>query len=106
MLNSHKCTTSIVQFVKAAIIVISVHLKISTLPVVSHVLTTKVSSEWRLNLGLWTQKTCPFPLNRVVYSIEVADLYKDSVDVLEQFRFLGNCPPTPPLSHHFSLSER
>ena len=45
-------------------------------------------------------------LNRVVYSIEVADLYKDSVDVLEQFRFLGNCPPTPPLSHHFSLSER
>ena len=73
MLNSHKCTTSIVQFVKAAIIVISVHLKISTLPVVSHVLTTKVSPEWRLNLGLWTQKTCPFPLNRVVYSTEVAD---------------------------------
>ena len=73
MLNSHKCTTSIVQFVKAAIIVISVHLKISTLPVVSHVLTTEVSSEWRLNLGLWTQKTCPFPLNRVVCSTEVAD---------------------------------
>ena len=54
MLNSHKCTTSIVQFVKAAMIVISVHLKISTLPVVSHVLTTKVSLEWRLNLGFWT----------------------------------------------------
>ena len=24
----------------------------------------------------------------------------------EQFRFLGNCPPTPPLSHHFALSEK
>ena len=22
-----------------------------------------------------------------------------------QFRFLGNCPPTPPLSHHFAQSE-
>ena len=73
MLNSHKCTTSIVQFVKAAIIVISVHLKISTLRVVSHVLTIKVSPEWRLNLGLWTQKMWPFPLNRVVHSIEVTD---------------------------------
>ena len=25
---------------------------------------------------------------------------------LDQFRFLGNCPPTPPLSHHFVLSEK
>ena len=24
----------------------------------------------------------------------------------DQFRFLGNCPPTPPLSHHFALSEK
>ena len=24
----------------------------------------------------------------------------------DQSRFLGNCPPTPPLSHHFALSER
>ena len=23
-----------------------------------------------------------------------------------QFRFLGNCPPTPPLIQHFALSER
>ena len=23
-----------------------------------------------------------------------------------QFRFLGNCPPTPPLSHHFALSQK
>ena len=29
-----------------------------------------------------------------------------SQKALDQFRFLGNCPPTPPLSHHFSLSEK
>ena len=23
-----------------------------------------------------------------------------------QFRFMGNCPPTPPLSHHFAPSEK
>ena len=23
----------------------------------------------------------------------------------DQFRLLGNCPPTPPLSHHFALNE-
>ena len=49
MLNSHKCNTPIVQFVKAAIIVISVHLKISTLSAVSQVLSTKESPGWRLN---------------------------------------------------------
>ena len=26
--------------------------------------------------------------------------------VSDQFRFVGNCPPTPPLSHHFALSEK
>ena len=25
---------------------------------------------------------------------------------LDQFRFPGNCSPTPPLSHHFALGER
>ena len=23
-----------------------------------------------------------------------------------QFRFLGNCPPIPPLSHHFAQSKK
>ena len=27
-------------------------------------------------------------------------------DLLEEFRFLENCPPTPPLSQHFALSEK
>ena len=26
--------------------------------------------------------------------------------MLDQFRFLGKCPPTPPLSHHSALSEK
>ena len=28
------------------------------------------------------------------------------VGYLSQFRFLLNCPPTPPLSHHFAQSEK
>ena len=27
------------------------------------------------------------------------------LDVSDQFRFLGNCPPTPPLTQHFASSE-
>ena len=27
-----------------------------------------------------------------------------SLVFLDQFRFLGNCPPTPPLTQHFALS--
>ena len=27
-------------------------------------------------------------------------------DLLDQFRCLENCPPTPPLSQHFALSEK
>ena len=37
----------IFHVVKVAIIVISVHLNLSTLFVVSHILSTKVSPEWR-----------------------------------------------------------
>ena len=29
-----------------------------------------------------------------------------SSDYLDQFRFLENCPPTPPLSQHFALNEK
>ena len=29
-----------------------------------------------------------------------------SQTVLDQYRFLGNCPPTPPLTHHFALGEK
>ena len=60
----------IVHVVKAAIIVISEHFNLSTLLVVSHVLSTKMSPEWRKNLGF---KKCPFPLNRGVPSTELTD---------------------------------
>ena len=65
--------SEIVQFSKAPIILISVHLKISTLCVVSHVLSVKVSLEWKSKPGFGTQKTCPFPLNRGVPSTEETD---------------------------------
>ena len=67
MLNSHKCSTSIVQFVKAAIIVISVHLKIS-------------------NVVLSPEQSCPF--NR-------GYRYKDYVDVFPGPNFVSpewRCP--------------
>ena len=25
---------------------------------------------------------------------------------LDQFRFMGNCPPTPPVTQHFALCEK
>ena len=34
-------------------------------------------------------------------------MYEEQYDEnADKFRFLGNCPPTPPLSQHFALSER
>ena len=55
----------------AILVVFSVHLKITTLFVVSHFLSAKVSPEWRLNPGFGNQNKCPSPLNKGVPSIEV-----------------------------------
>ena len=33
-------------------------------------------------------------------------LSRSSVDILDQFTFLGNCPPTPPPNHHFAVREK
>ena len=30
----------------------------------------------------------------------------DGVSVLSHYTFLGNCPPTPPLSQHFALNNK
>ena len=47
--------------------------------------------------SLGTMYTIQFkPLNKANYLEEKRD----------QFRFLGNYPPTPPLSQHFALSEK
>ena len=51
---------------------ISTHLKILTLFVISHILRAKVSPEWWLNSGFGTQKRCPF--NR-------GNRYKDYVNI-------------------------
>ena len=52
--------SEIVQFVKAGIILITVHLKISTLSVISHVLSAKVSPEWRSSPGFGTKLCVPY----------------------------------------------
>ena len=70
MLHSHKCISliSVRQFSLGKLpFLISVHLKISALFVVSHFLSAEVSPEImdvKTNPGFWTQKNCPFPLNR------------------------------------------
>ena len=58
---------------KVDIIAIMVHLNLSTLFVVSNVLRPNVLPEWKLKLGFGILKKCPFPLNRCVPSIELAD---------------------------------
>ena len=58
---------------KAVAIVTAEQLTLSTLFVVSHFLSAKVSPEWRLNPGFRNQKKCPFPLNRGVLSMEVTN---------------------------------
>ena len=72
MLNSHKCI-SLIYVRKFSLgklpFLISVHLKISALFVVSHFLSAEVSPdimEVKINPGFRTQKKCPFPLNREV----------------------------------------
>ena len=47
--------------------------ELTTLSVVSHVLSTKVSPEKILGLDFETQEKCPFPLNRDIPSIEVTN---------------------------------
>ena len=70
MLKSHKCISLIYvrQFSLGKLpLLISVHLKISALFVVSHFLSAEVSPEImevKINPGFRTQKKCPFPLNR------------------------------------------
>ena len=41
-----------------------------------------------------------------LYSYLDVSLKLKLIKSLDQFRPLGNCPPTPPLSHHFALSEK
>ena len=70
----------------------SVHLKISTFFVVSHVMSAKESHEWWLNSGLGTKKMSPFPLNRGLPSIEVTDaknmwrFFQDQIVVSPEWR--------------------
>ena len=61
--------SEIVHILKAVAIVTAEHSTLSTLFVVSHLLSAKVSPELRLNPSFRTQKKRPFPLNRGVLSM-------------------------------------
>ena len=41
----------------------------------------------------------PFPPQPIKY-------LKGVVEIWDHYTFLGNCPPTPPLSQHFALSDK
>ena len=77
LLNSNKPSTlilsEIVCVLRAVAIVTFEHLNLSTIFMVSHLLSAKMSPQSRLNLGFGTQKKCPFPQNRSVPSIEVTN---------------------------------
>ena len=60
--------SEIVHVVEAIIIVIRVHWNLSTVFVVSHVLSVKVSPEWTSNQGFGDPGKCPLSLNRSVPS--------------------------------------
>ena len=56
-----------------------------------------------VNFGFWSHLGCSGQ-NAVIFSRKGllglhANKYKKNED---QFRFQGNCPPTPPLSQHFA----
>ena len=41
-----------------------------------------------------------------VWVINTAELFGLTEVKVDHYTFLGNCPPTPPLSQHFALSEK
>ena len=61
-----------------------------------------------------TQITVPIFKLQITYFVPFINFVNDiplqlsrsSVDILDQFSFLGNCPPTPPLNHHFAVREK
>ena len=57
-----------------------------------------VARNFSANRKLWRCKT------KTIMNLPLD--WEKSFVFLEQFRFLGNCPPTSPLSQHFSLSEK
>ena len=63
--------SKIVHVLKLVANLSSERLNLSTIFVVSHFLSAKVSPEWRLHPGYRSQKKCPFPLNRCSFEIRV-----------------------------------
>ena len=63
---------------------------------------------------LHTINACPSCPLVATISLQYSTLEDDNFEwgkamgekISDQFRFRGNCSPTPPLSHHFALREK
>ena len=49
-----------------------------------------------LKIGIWRNPSSTDKQSRIL----------DIINFTDQLKFLGKCPPTPPLSQHFALSEK
>ena len=79
------------------ITIIIIHIVIIIIIIISS--SSSSSSIVIIFCSLGTMYTIQFkPLDKA----SKANYYEDKRD---QFRFLGNCPPTPPLSQHLAQSE-
>ena len=74
----------------------------------SDIFFTNMNSKYPLTWQMWS---LPSSTKRILLTVEVALIVNTNIhyclhlDIWDQFRFLGNCPPTPPLCQHFALSE-
>ena len=64
---------------------------------------------WKLLNRGWIV-SCKSSLSRFVFAFNDKLLRNDVINANRSlwghYTFLGNCPPTPPLSQHFALSEK
>ena len=64
------------------------------------------SNSARLHVFIWDQENTVWYLFVFGRTLSLKVLLKQSVLDWDQVGFLGNYPPTPPLSQHFALNEK
>ena len=64
------------------------------------------SNSARLHVFIWDQENTVWYLFVFGRTLSLKALLKQRVLDWDQVRFLGNYPPTPPLSQHFALNEK
>ena len=67
------------------------------------------SNSARLHVFIWDQENTVWYLFVCLFvfgmTLSFKAILKQMVLDWDQIRFLGNCPPTPPLSQHFAVNE-